>query len=341
MTQSRLYTVSGFVWAPAVAEERQSVQTKWRPPLALVLSGSLFAVLVLPVFGFFVVDALSPPMGRVSAILTVALGALSATVILGWLLWRLILSPVRSLATRAEIIRSGGATTPMTRFGTPEIGELGQAVLDMAEVLQARELAVRSYADHVSHELKTPLTAIRGAAELLASEPGMTEETRRLVGTITEAEARAESLLAAAREIAAARAPDHHGQTNLDDIAPLPEHSGLKVLINGGNVSLPLASKGLRIILAHLIENAAEAGATTIRIQAEKSAEGPTLSIIDDGPGISQGNRDRVFDPFFTTRRDTGGTGMGLAIVQTLLLAHGAEVSVDPAGQGASFRIRF
>ena len=307
----------------------------------MVLSGSLLAVLVLPVLGLFVVDALVPAMGRVEAILTVALGALSATLILGWLLWRLILSPVRGLAARAEIIRSGGMATPMMRFGTPEIGELGQAVLDMAAVLQARELAVRSYADHVSHELKTPLSAIRGAAELLASEPGITEETRRLVGTISEAEARAESLLAAARQIAAARTPEHHGQTKLDDIVAAPTHPGLEISISGGNIDLPLAPEGLRVILAHLVENAAEAGAKSIRVHAEKSAEGPVLSISDDGPGISEGNRDRVLDPFFTTRRDTGGTGMGLAIVQTLLLAHGAEVSVEPAEQGARFLIRF
>ncbi|MGI9393521.1 MAG: HAMP domain-containing sensor histidine kinase [Boseongicola sp.] len=307
----------------------------------MVLSGSLLAVLVLPVLGLFVLDNLAPSMGRTEAILTVALGALSATVILGWLLWRLILSPVRGLAARAEIIRSGGEATPMTHFGTPEIGELGQAVLDMAEVLRARELAVRSYADHVSHELKTPLAAIRGAAELLASEPNITGETRRLVGTISEAESRAEDLLVAARQIASARTPEHHGRTTLNDVESWPQTPGIEISIVGRDVTLPLAQEGLRVILAHLVENAVEAGANSIHLIAEKTTDGPILRFIDDGPGISEGNRDRVFDPFFTTRRDAGGTGMGLAIVQTLLLAHGAEISVEPAEQGARFQIRF
>ncbi len=280
-------------------------------------------------------------MGRTEAILTVALGALSATVILGWLLWRLILSPVRALAARAEIIRGGGTAEPMTRYGTPEIGELGQAVLDMAEVLRARELAVRSYADHVSHELKTPLTAIRGAAELLTSDPGITEETRRLIGTITEAEARAENLLAAARQIAAARAPDHHGSATLNEIAAGLDHPDVEVSLVGASIALPLAAAGLRIILSHLIENASESGAHNVRIQAVISGAGPVLRVTDDGSGISEGNRDRVFDPFFTTRRDTGGTGMGLAIVQTLLLAHGGEISVEQAERGTQFLIRF
>jgi signal transduction histidine kinase len=333
--------VSDFAWAVVVAEKRQAVRSKWRPPLALVLSGSLLAVLVLPVLGLFVVDALAPAMGRSEAILTVASGALSATVILGWLLWRLILSPVRGLAARAEVIRGGGVAKPMTRYGTPEIGELGQAVLDMAEVLRARELAVRSYADHVSHELKTPLTAIRGAAELLAADPGISDETRRLIGTISDAEARAEDLLAAARRIAAARTPEHHGRTTLGDIAESLEHQGPEISFVGVDVTLPLAPEGLRVILTHLVENSAEAGAQNIRVHAEVSPDGPLLAFTDDGPGISEGNRDRVFDPFFTTRRDAGGTGMGLAIVQTLLLAHGAEIGVEPAKQGTRFVIRF
>lgn len=341
MMQSIRYTVSGFAWVPAVAEQRQGVRPKWRPPLALVLSGSLLAVLVLPVLGLLVVDALAPAMGRAQAILTVALGALSATVILGWLLWRLILSPVRGLAARAEVIRGGGVAKPMTRYGTPEIGDLGQAVLDMAEVLRARELAVRSYADHVSHELKTPLTAIRGAAELLASDPGISRETRRLIGTISDAEARAEDLLGAARRIAAARTPEYHGRTTLGDIAGSIDNAGLEISLVGENVALPLAPEGLRVILTHLVENAAEAGAKSVRIHAEGSTDGPILGVTDDGPGISEGNRDRVFDPFFTTRRDSGGTGMGLAIVQTLLLAHGAEIGVEPAEQGTRFLIRF
>ena len=53
------------------------------------------------------------------------------------------------------------------------------------------------------------------------------------------------------------------------------------------------------------------------------------VTVADDGPGISTGNAAQVFEPFFTTRRDMGGTGMGLAIVQTLLLAHGGQIAGD------------
>lgn len=318
---------------------RRRVRAKWRPPLMLVLGGSLLAVLVLPVFGLVMVSSLAPGLGGGQALLLVAVVSLVATLVLGWLLWRLILRPVRGLAERAEVIRGGGVAEPMEHFGTPEIGDLGQTVLEMAEVLQARELAVRSYSDHVSHELKTPLTAIRGAAELLEADEGLSEEAAGLVATIQRSEARLERLLEAAREIAAARNPMHHGAVALGAVA-LPD-SGVEVEVTGGDVVVPLSAEGLGIVLGHLVNNAECAGASKVVIEGAMTRDGAVLSVSDDGPGISAGNRDKCFEPFFTTRRDAGGTGMGLAIVQTLLLAHGGEISLGPGEAGACFRIVF
>ena len=128
----------------------------------LVLGGSLMAILVLPVYAALLADILTPLTGRRNAVFIVAAGSFLATLVLGLLLWRLILAPVQALAARAQAIRGGAAPEGLEHYGTPEIGELAQDVLDMADVLQSREMAVRSYTDHVTHELKTPLTAIRG-----------------------------------------------------------------------------------------------------------------------------------------------------------------------------------
>lgn len=319
---------------------RRVVRAKWRPPLMLVLGGSLLAVLFLPVVGLILVANFAPGLTSGQAIAWVGAGSLLVTLVLGWLLWRLILGPVRALGERAEIIRSGGRVEPMARYGTPEIGDLGEAVLGMADVLRARELAVRSYADHVSHELKTPLTAIRGAAELLAGDETLTPEAAGLVKTIVEAEARSEQLLEAARDIAAARSPVHHGETRLRDVA-LPDVGDVSVEVVGGDVRLPLSTEGLGVVLGHLILNAQAAGATRVKVTVEGGAAGAKLTVEDDGPGISDGNAARVFEPFFTTKRDEGGTGMGLAIVQTLLLAHGVAISIEPSETGARFEIVF
>ena len=64
------------------------------------------------------------------------------------------------------------------------------------------------------------------------------------------------------------------------------------------------------------------------------------VEVRDDGPGVSAGNAERIFDRFFTTKRDSGGTGLGLAIAQRRVVAFGGELSLVAAEQGALFRIR-
>ena len=318
---------------------------KWRPPLMLVLGGSLMAILVLPVYAALGADFLTPLTGRRNAVFLVAAGSFLATLVLGLLLWRLILAPVQALAARATEIREGGAPEGLDHYGTPEIVELADAVLDMAQVLQTREMAVRSYTDHVTHELKTPLTAIRGAAELLEAEESLPDEARHLVNTVAEAEKRAVKLLGAARQIAAARMPEHRGTTQLRHCLPSLQArlGGTKLKVVRDDVELPLARSGLEVVLGHLAENAEEAGAKTLTLDSGRDEDGVWMTIADDGPGISTGNAAQVFEPFFTTRRDSGGTGMGLAIVHTLLLAHGARIRLDEPGEagGTKFFVRF
>lgn len=311
----------------------------------LVLGGSLMAILVLPVYAALGADMLTPLTGRRNAVFIVAAGSFFATLVLGLLLWRLILSPVQALAARAQSIRAGDAPEGLEHYGTPEIGELAQAVLDMAEVLQSREMAVRGYTDHVTHELKTPLTAIRGAAELLEAEEGLPVEALRLVKTIGEAEKRAVKLLGAARQIAAARMPEHRGSTQLRYCVPSLRDrlKTTELRVINDNVELPLARSGLEVVLGHISENAEEAGAEVLTLDSGRNDDGPWLTVTDNGPGISTGNAGHVFEPFFTTRRDSGGTGMGLAIVQTLLLAHGALIRLEDTGDagGTKFHVQF
>ena len=236
------------------------------------------------------------------------------------------------------------APSSIDHYGTQEVGELAQAVLDMAEVLQSREMAVRGYTDHVTHELKTPLTAIRGAAELLEADEDLTAESRHLVEAIAEAEKRAVKLLGAAREIAAARMPEHRGTTSLSACLTQLRERFPQIEIDADNADekIPLAQSGLEIVLGQLTQNAVGAGATRMTLMSGKGIEGTWLRVADNGPGISSGNATKVFEPFFTTKRDSGGTGMGLAIVQTLLLAHGSLITIDPdVVDGTGFRISF
>jgi signal transduction histidine kinase len=309
----------------------------------LVLAGTLGAVLSFPVFGLLALRAMIGDMGfRQSAIL-ITLAIVLATAVLAFLLWRLLLRPIRALAARAEALKSGGPVPePLAHYGTRELRDLGESVLDMARHLHNREATVRSFTDHATHELKTPITAIRGAAEVLLD--GATDEgDRQLAATILAAAGRMEDQLAALRRIAAAREGGFAGTCRLDDIAPAMQASfpALGLDINGANVALPLAPDVLSAVLQQLLGNAALHRATRVRLSATDATGGPTLTVADNGSGISPGNRARIFEPFFTTRREEGGTGMGLAIVRALIEARGGTVELLPGTEGASFLIRF
>lgn len=95
------------------------------------------------------------------------------------------------------------------------------------------------------------------------------------------------------------------------------------------------------IVLSHLADNAARHNAKTLRIRAERKADVNALTVMNDGDAIADNNRAKIFQPFFTTRRETGGTGMGLEIVRSTLRAHGGAIVLLPTDQGVAFLITF
>ena len=313
---------------------------KWRPSLGFVVGGALLGTLGLSFVGLVALRLTGPEIGFRLAAMLIAGVILAATLVLGWLLVRLILRPVTALAERAQALRRDpmARAEPLAHYGTRELRGLGEVILDMAGRLQAREATIRSYTDHVTHEMKTPLSAMRAAAELL-EEAELAPEDRKLVAAIAKAGAQMERQLAALREAAAAREPGHRGWSRLDEVVPdlQAAHPGLRLEIAGGGVALPLAAGGLEIVLTQLLSNAAAAGAASVRLEAAPGR----LLVADDGPGISPGNRAHVFEPFFTTRRESGGTGMGLTIAANLLAANGATIRLVEADRGAAFEIGF
>ena len=304
------------------------VIAKWRPPLALVLGGTLAAVFFLPLIGIGYFRVAGSVLGWAETAWMIGWMAFVATALLGYLLWRLVLRPVKTLTCYA---RAEGTVAVPQHFGTPEFSRLGQSVISMTETLQNREAVLRSYADHVTHELKSPLTVIRGAGELLDSDDLPEADRQKLLGNITGAVARMEALLEGQRALAQAQDPLPEGQCRLSDVTM--KWPQVAVVVDG---IVPVSTEVLTLVLGHLVENALVHGATQIDV----TYDGTGLLVRDNGAGISQGNRNRVFDPFFTTRRNAGGTGMGLPIVAKILETQGAKISLcdEP---GAVFEIRF
>lgn len=318
---------------------------KWRPSLWLVLGGAMGATLALSLLGLVAFRYLGPAIGYRTAAL--ALGGLIGmlTTALWLLLVRLLQRPIGGLANYAAAVRARpDAAAPVpAHFGTRELHRMARSVIDMAATLANREATIRSFTDHVTHELKTPVTTIRAAAELLEDDPALGLESRALVRQLAGAGEQMQRQLDALRQVAAAREMPSGSSSCVDDVMPSlrADHPGLSIRAEAGGRPLPIARDVLLVVLAHLADNAAAHGASELRITCGENDEARNLTVADDGAGISDGNRPHVFEPFFTTRRDSGGTGMGLYIVARLLAAQGAAITLIPSVRGAAFRITF
>lgn len=311
---------------------------KWRPSLALVIGGTLGAVLSLPIAGLFSLRALAPMIGTRWSFVLIGCAILVLTGVLCLLLLRILVVPIRQLGLYARALGRGEQAEEPRHYGTPELYGLGRTVIGMADALKARETAVRGYAQHLTHELKSPLTSIMAAAELLEAGGG----DARLSANVAVSARRMRQLLDALRRHAEAGTAGR-GVADLPGVLEDLRHGHPDLAIRADVVSrqVPLSSEVLRAVLDQLAGNASAHGAGRLNITADALG----LTVSDDGPGIDPSDRERIFQPFFTTRRESGGTGMGLAIARALVESQGGRIDLAAVAAeglpGAAFRIRF
>lgn len=280
----------------------------------------------------------------------IALAALAiflVTIAIGYVFLRTLAQPIQELIRRTIEIQRGDreAIRPLHHHGTKEIALLSESFLNMARSLFDRSDYISTFTAHVSHELKSPLTSIQGAAELLRDNAHrMTElERNRFLGNIIDDTERLTALVRRLRELARADNPQLGGRTSLAPVIAKVAKTGPAIAIEAtGDLAreIQMSEENATIVLSHLIDNAMRHGATIVRIDADASApDHLRLTVEDNGTGVSNRNRARIFDPLFTTRRESGGTGMGLSIVQSMLRAHGGSIRLLDYDAGAAFEI--
>ena len=257
---------------------------------------------------------------------------------------RMVVQPITRLAEGAGRIARGEATTisaartPRTR----ELAELQTNIKAMAESLDQRAAYVQDFARHVSHEFKTPLTAIRGAVEVLRDhDTNVTPEERaRFLANIGADAQRLHRLTQRLLELTRADvSPAPRERVDVSALARrLARDHGLTSEVADA-VFAHTNKNALEAVIETLIDNARQHGGEKITLEASADENHAILTIADNGPGISDGNRERIFEPFFTTSRDSGGTGLGLTIAAALLENSGGSIDLASTAVGAAFTV--
>ena len=277
-------------------------------------------------------------------VLAVALGI---TALLTLFLAGTISRPLGRLTRSAGRISAGDRTISLQLSRRDEIGQLARTFDVLVDKLDNRARYISEFAANISHEFKTPLASIRGAAELLADGADDDPEARRrFLANIQEDSTRLDRLVSRILELSRIEAtlelrePLDLGDIVMEVADRFPEHP---VEVSLEPETLPYQGNGphLTAALSALVENAVRfspQGEPVLVRGRRHDHGGLTVEVIDRGPGVSEANQEKVFQRFFTTDGEQGGTGLGLAMVAAVTEAHGGAVTLaSTPGEGAAF----
>lgn len=294
-------------------------------------------------------------------LLTAVAGVAAAGALLTFVLTGRLVRPLSELTERVRRLARGERTPPSPIARRDELGRLARAFDDLSAALDANERARRAMVSDVAHELRSPLTNLRGHLEAL--QDGLAPPTRDRIDAL-HAEVLAlsrlvddlqELTLADAGELRLTRRPVDVSEVAArvaEAFAPRLAASGgtLEVDVPGDLPAVDADPDRLAQVLRNLVENAVTHGASgssarggRVTIRASREGSVVSLRVSDDGPGIPPGQLERVFDRFHrvdaSRSRGSGGAGLGLAIVRSLVAAHGGTVRATSGGAdpGATF----
>jgi signal transduction histidine kinase len=285
---------------------------------------------------------------NVLALVAVGAVALILGLVLAWLLAGSLARPLRALAGTARRLGRGDLGARAEVVGPSEQRDVASAFNEMAERLERVLEAQREFAANASHQLRTPLTGLRLRLEAASLKAGDPELERELAAAEREAERLGRlvgSLLALARE---ADRPQLHRPTSLADAcAHAAERWEAQAARNGQQLALATsealalaAEDDVAIALDNLIENALSYAppGTTVTLECGRDGSSVWLAVSDEGPGLTAGEEERVWERFArgSAGGRTSGTGLGLAVVQTLVQRWGGDALLAARAEGGT-----
>ncbi len=265
-----------------------------------------------------------------------------------WFLTGRALSPVRRMTRQVGVISGGTLHERVAVPGTgDEIQELGSTMNAMLDRLEADDQRLRQFVSDASHELRSPVAVLRSEAEVALRADSAVETSELAEGVLGES-LRLERIVADLLVLARgdeARTPTNTIAIDLDDVVLAEAARRRRVPVDVQSVSAGRVRgtrEGCERVLVHLLDNAARHADTAVTVGLATADGTVTLTVDDDGPGIPETDRARIFERFTRLEaartRDTGGAGLGLAVVAATVASMGGTVAVaDAPGGGARF----
>jgi signal transduction histidine kinase len=270
--------------------------------------------------------------------------------LVGLVVWVLVgraLRPVEAIRTQVDAIT---ATTMDRRVPVPntddEVARLARTMNGMLDRLEAASARQRAFVSDASHELRSPVSTIRAELEVASSDPEQAdwpEVAQRTLGETDRLSRLVDDLLALAR-LDEANGPARRAPVDLDDLVLEEAKRTHRVPLGTAGVSAGRVvgdERQLTQVVRNLADNAQRHASTRVAVSVRREGDELVLVVDDDGPGIPEADRERIFERF--TRLDeargraAGGAGLGLAVVRRVVEQHGGTVSVEdgsPANGG-------
>jgi signal transduction histidine kinase len=275
-----------------------------------------------------------------------------------YLLARRLLKPVDELDRAAAEIATGNYDVRVPVHGGGEIGRLAETFNSMcASLSKAREALIRQeriatigrLSTSIIHDLRNPLAAIYGGAEMLVDAKLSGAQVERLASNIYRASRQVQSLLQELADVTQGRA---HARevcrlrevvtAAYEPLAAVAESRGVTVRIDlEEDVELPLDRSPMERVFQNLLSNAIEAmpNGGSVSVRADRRDGEIVVSVEDTGPGIPASIADQLFEPFVTTGKKNG-VGLGLALSRETVVSHGGDLWSDRKDDGARFVLR-
>jgi two-component system sensor histidine kinase MtrB len=284
-------------------------------------------------------------------LISMAVGSTGAAALIGYYSSRRLLQPISEVANAAQAIASGRFDTQLDNPSDPDLSRLTDSFNEMVVALRQRIAREKRFASDVSHELRSPLMTLSASVDVLKSrQDEMPEAASQAVELLASDVARFQQLVADLLEISQLDA----GAVVLDQshllvgelLSRVLAQVGSQAALSPATASASLAVLGdkrrLAQVLTNLLENADKygGGASLVRYSGDESVV--TIEIIDDGPGVPEDDRSRIFERFSRAGADAGrretatGVGLGLSLVFEHVRLHDGRVYVTDRPDGAS-----